>query len=363
MAACRLCLMTAHEFAVNFAEAETLGYLGADWIEAHCSVPDGFDKGRPFIPSDWQLQIILNHYRVKRSAKWNPDRILLAPAFTYRRSQVVAPQKTGKGPLAAALTALEAAGPIVFGGWAEGGEVYDCRDHGCGCGFIYEYEPGDAMGIPRNTSLIQLVATSEEQVDNVYRPLQAMIRSGPLDAFMKTGEQFVRLPNDGKIEAVTSSAQSRLGNPINFANFDETGIYTVQNKMVRVAETMRRGLAGMGGRSIEWTNPWDPAENSTAQRTYESRSTDIYKFYRKPSTELSYKNARDRRRIHRYVYEGSPWVDLDAIEAEAAELMETDPAQAERFYGNRIVHGMGSWLKDGLWDAAYATEALASKPA
>lgn len=363
MAACRLCLMTAHEFAVNFAEAETLGYLGADWIEAHCSVPDGFDKGRPFIPSDWQLQIILNHYRVKRSAKWNPDRILLAPAFTYRRSQVVAPQKTGKGPLAAALTALEAAGPIVFGGWAEGGEVYDCRDHGCGCGFIYEYEPGDAMGIPRNTSLIQLVATSEEQVDNVYRPLQAMIRSGPLDAFMKTGEQFVRLPNDGKIEAVTSSAQSRLGNPINFANFDETGIYTVQNKMVRVAETMRRGLAGMGGRSIEWTNPWDPAENSTAQRTYESRSTDIYKFYRKPSAELSYKNARDRRRIHRYVYEGSPWVDLDAIEAEAAELMETDPAQAERFYGNRIVHGMGSWLKDGLWDAAYATEALASKPA
>lgn len=355
--------MTAHEFAVNFAESETLGYLGADWIEAHCSVPDGFDKGRPFIPSDWQLQIILNHYRVKRSAKWNPDRILLAPAFTYRRSQVVAPQKTGKGPLAAAFTALEAAGPIVFGGWAEGGEVYDCRNHGCGCGFMYEYEPGDAMGIPRNTSLIQLVATSEEQVDNVYRPLQAMIRSGPLDVFMKTGEQFVRLPNDGKIEAVTSSAQSRLGNPINFANFDETGIYTIQNKMVRVAETMRRGLAGMGGRSIEWTNPWDPAENSTAQRTYESRSTDIYKFYRKPPTELSYKNARDRRRIHRYVYEGSPWVDLDAIEAEAAELMETDPAQAERFYGNRIVHGMGSWLKDGLWDAAYAAEALASKPA
>jgi hypothetical protein len=34
-----------------------------------------------------------------------------------------------------------------------------------------------------------------------------------------------------------------------------------------------------------------------------------------------------------------PWVDLDAIEAEAAELLETDPAQAERFFGNRIVAG------------------------
>jgi len=80
------------------------------------------------------------------------------------------------------------------------------------------------MGIPRKTSLIQLVATSEEQVDNVYRPLQSMVRSGPLDEIMKTGEQFVRLPENGKIEAVTSSAMSRLGNPINFANFDESGI-------------------------------------------------------------------------------------------------------------------------------------------
>ena len=113
---------------------------------------------------------------------------------------------------------------------------------------------------------------------------------------------------------------------------------------------------------MEWTNPWDPADNSTAQRTYESRSTDIYKFYRKPPAEWSYKNARERRKIHKFVYEGSPWVDLDAIEAEASELMETDPAQAERFYGNRIVHGLGSWLKDGLWDGAYAGAGVATQP-
>jgi hypothetical protein len=148
------------DFSINFPASQTLGFLGADWIEQHCSVPDGFDKGRPFIPSDWQLQIIANHYRVKSSAKWNPARPVLAPAFTYRRSQVVAPQKTGKGPLAAAVTLLEAAGPIIFGGWAEGGEVYSCHEHGCDCDFYFEYEPGDAMGIPRKTSLIQLVAST-----------------------------------------------------------------------------------------------------------------------------------------------------------------------------------------------------------
>jgi hypothetical protein len=36
---------------------------------------------------------------------------------------------------------------------------------------------------------------------------------------------------------------------------------------------------------------------------------------------------------------GSHWVDLDGIEAEAAELIERDPGEAERFYGNRIVAG------------------------
>src|SRR5690606_15434150 len=67
---------------------------------------------------------------------------------------------------------------------------------------------------------------------------------------------------------------------------------------------------------------------------------------------LSYRNKDDRRRIHRYVYAGSDHVDLGAIEAEAAELLEVDAAQAERFFGNRIVAGLGSWLKAGLWESA-----------
>ena len=74
---------------------------------------------------------------------------------------------------------------------------------------------------------------------------------------------------------------------------------------------------------------------------------------RKDGERLSYRLAADRRRIHRYAYEGSPWVDLDAIEAEAAEIMVRDPAQAERFFGNRLVYGAGSWLTEGSWEGAY----------
>jgi hypothetical protein len=332
----------------------TLGFLAADWIEAHCVVPDGFDLGSPFVLEGWQLWCAVNHYRVRPGLAFNPSRPLLAPAFHYRRSQVVGPQKTGKGPWSAAITTFEAVGPCLFGGWARGGEVYRCEDHGCGCGFEYVYEPGEPLGLHRPTSLIQLLATSEDQVDNVYRPLQAMIRRGPLQERMLVREDFIRLPEDGRIDPVTAAANSKLGNPINFYVHDESGLYTARNKLLRVAQTMARGAAGMGGRGIETTNPWDPMENSRAQQTYQSRSSDIFRFYRKPPADLSYRNKRERARIHRYVYEGSPWVDLDAIEAEAAELLETDPTQAERFFGNKLVQGLGAYMPEKLWDETTA---------
>jgi hypothetical protein len=151
---------------------------------------------------------------------------------------------------------------------------------------------------------------------------------------------------------VTSSALSRLGNPISYAHQDESGIYTKSNKMRNVAETQRRGAAGMGGRTMEHTNPWDPSENSVAQTTYESQAKDIFKFYREPPKKLSFGDKRERRKILAYVYEGSTHVNLDSIEAEAAELMATDPTQAERFFGNRLVQGHGAWLPDGLWESA-----------
>lgn len=345
------------DFVVDF---KTLGYLQADWIAWHCPIPDGFHRGEPYVMADWQLWSTLNHGRVKSNALWIPNNPIKGPAFTYRRSQVVAPQKTGKGPWAAAMTTQMALGPDLFAGWAQGGEAYNCLDYRCDCGFIYEYEPGEPMGMPWPTPLVQLLATSEDQVDNMWRPLLQMVRNGPLSDRMKAGEEFVRIGDEGRIDKVTSNALSRLGNPTTGAIQDETGTYTKQNGMAKTARTMRRGVAGMSGRVIETTNAWDPAEQSVAQQTFESRSTDIFRFYREPPPALKYKLKRDRRRIHQYVYEGSWWVDLDAIEGEAAELMQTDPAEAERFFGNRRVRGLGSWLEDGLWEKAYAGATVAA---
>lgn len=337
---------TAPEFVVNFP---TL-WVACDWIEHHCVQPDGFRKGQPFQMYNWQLWCTVNHYRIKPSAIWRPDNPILAPAFHYRRSQVIAPQKTGKGPWTASVCANEGAGPALFAGWAGKDDGYVCAEHGCGCGWEYPYQPGEAMGMPWPTPLIQITAFSEEQTDNVYRPLQAMIRNGPLGDLMRVGEAFIRLPNDGRIDVVTSSAQSRLGNPVTFVLQDETGIWTSTNKMDMVATTQRRGAAGMGGRTMETTNAPDPSEDSVAQRTMESAAQDVFRFHRPPPPHLKFTVKAERRKIFRHVYDGSTHVDLDAIEAEAAELMEKDPAQAERFFGNRLVYGAGAWCDGEAWD-------------
>src|SRR5690606_8525836 len=101
---------------------------------------------------DWQLYCTLAHYRVKPKAlpagTRKPDGTFVAPsaAFYHRRSQVIAPQKSGKGPWAAAVVSLEATGPAVFAGFAAKGDAYDCADWGWRCGWGYEYEPGEPMG-------------------------------------------------------------------------------------------------------------------------------------------------------------------------------------------------------------------------
>lgn len=320
------------------------------WIERHCVVPDGFRAGEPFRLYDNQLLFIANCYLVKGDAVWVPEAPILAPAFVYRSAMIVGPQKLGKDPMVAAQICLEAVGPALFAGWAGRDEGYVCADHGCRCGWEYEYDEGEPMGMLWPTPRIQITALSEEQTDNTYGALRPMIDNGPLhDLIPKTGEDFIRLPGVGDcwIRTVTSSAKTKLGNPITHASQGEIGLWTKRNDMVKLAQTQGRGLAGMGGRSSATTNAWDPSENSVAQMRWESKSTDVYRQFLQAPAGLSFTNKAERRKILRYVYpqdvrrEHGGHVDLDSIDAEAVELMQTDAPQAERFFGNRLVQGSG----------------------
>lgn len=367
------------EWVVDFP---TLGHLVAAWIERHCRQPDGVLRGRPFQLADWQYWVACNRWRIRDDAPYVPPEkvdinhpMVLNQAFTYRQTLIVGPQKVGKGPLEASFVAAEACGPTVFDGWAREGDVYRCSDNGCPCGWEWPYNPGEPKGRRHPSPLIQMTANSEDQVANAYRPLVAMIMLGPLKRLLKVRDTFIRIlqaDRDGdddaleldRIDIVTSSARSRLGNPISDAEQDEAGLYTKSNGMIAVAHAQRRGAAGMGGRTHAWTNAWDPGEDSYAQQTFEAGDEDVWIFYRNPdlTKRLRHRDGRaldfqlkaDRMRILEWVYKGSPWVDLNSIEAEARALLKTDPTQAERFFGNRLVQGGGAWLRDGLWEECYA---------
>jgi len=344
-------------------------FVALEWVERHCIVPDGFRKGAPFKLYNFQGQYLRSFYTVRGDAVYDAAAPLLASAFVYRRGLLVGPQKVGKNPLVAAHVCLEGVGPALFAGWAGKGDGYACRANGCRCGWEYRYEPGEPMGMAWATPLIQITAFSQESTENTYDALRPMIEDGPLhDIIPKTGEEFIRLPGNGRIDTVTSSAGSRLGQRVTFVPQDEVGIWTKENKMVRLADTQYRGLAGMGGRASLTTNSWDPAELSVAQQQFESPALDIYRQFVRPPAALSYANKADRRKIHRFVYpadvltENGGHLPIDSIENEAADLVERDLPQAMRFYGNMLVAGAGVAVDPDRWDELAKPGAGPPKP-
>jgi hypothetical protein len=334
----------------------TLG-VALEWIERHCVVPDGFKQGAPFKLYDYQVTYLGNFYTVRGTAEWQPDNPVKGEAFKYRRAMMVGPQKLGKDPMVAAQVALEGVGPALFGGWAGRGEGWACREHGCRCGWEYPYDEGEPRGMAWPTALIQVTAFSEKATENTYDALRPMIENGPLaDLIPKTGEQFIRLPNGGRIDTVTSESRSRLGNRITHASQGELGIWDQPTGMQKVADTQWRGLAGMGGRASATTNAWDPGQRSTAQGMYEAAEKDVYIQFVQPPALLSFADKTERKRILRAVYprdtlrDHGGHVDLDAIEAEAGSLVARgDPAPAARFFGNQLVTGSGRAFDTDVW--------------
>lgn len=341
---------------------KTLGYFLSDWLAHHAVVPEGDLAGDPFEPTIDHKIFLANHYRVR------PDALPTqrAAAFVHRRSAWIAAQKVGKSPGIAGHALIEFVGPALFAGWATGSETHRCAEYGCPCGWEYDYMPGEPMGRPWATPRIQLAAVVEDQVENTWSALVPMIDDGPLaNVIPKTGEEFIRHPNgnrDSLIEVVTSKADSKLGARISAAFPDETGLYTDSNKMKKFNRTLMRGLGGMGGRMVESSNPYDPAESSWLQDTVEGNYPDVYVHYFPPPKHLKFEDKDDRRKIFAFNYQFSPWVDLRDIESTSAELMKLSPAEAERFYGNRIRAGSSAWLRREAWDLRAADPPIVVRP-
>lgn len=315
-------------------EFPTLGYDVGEWIESNVVIPDGYRQGGPFKLTDEMWKFLLHFYRLYlRAAPWPAPDSLVHTGAQLRRSQ-----KWGKDPFGAAIILAQALGPTNFDGWDAVGEP---------------------VGAPYPTPLIACLGTSEDQTDNTWRPLLAMIRLGPLANLpgMDAGETRIVLPSGGKIEPVTTSARARLGAPMTFVTITESHLFTLQGGHRKVCGAVKRNVAGMDGRWLELTNAWDPTEGSEAQVTAESGDERVYVDTVEPSRvdDLTDDEALYAELLRQYgdsARERGGWVNIRGRimhEARSSRHLEAD---RRRFFLNEIVVGESVFVDPTRWELA-----------
>jgi hypothetical protein len=252
--------------------------------------------------------------------------------------EMIPTRNSGKGPMSAARICAQAEGPVLFAGW----DAY-----------------GEPVGMPWATPHIQVTAVSEDQTDNIWRVLLPMIKMGSIGAdITDTGLGRINLRGGGIIEPVTASALSRLGQRVTYVEQDEAQSWTERNGGHKLADNQRRNLAGTGGRWSATGNAWDPSERSVMQLDYEAKQPGVFFNYEEPLPG-SWGDKRQRRRILKQAYKGSPWVDIDRIEADCDRLASKgDPGQAERYFGNRVVAGASKAFDVEVYKALFADHGI-----
>lgn len=312
-------------------EFPTLGYEVGRWIEQNCVIPDGERQGSAYRLTDEMWRFLLRFYRLRPEAEVEEGRP--SAPFAYRGGQLMRPQKWGKSPFGAAICLAEAFGPVLFAGWNASGEP---------------------LGREQPTPWIQIVATSEEQTDNIWLALYEMASRGPVADLsgLDIGLLDINLPSGGKIEPRSASGRARLGARLTFAVFDESHLMLESNGGVLLATTMKRNLGGMGGRWLETTNAYDPSQLSIAQRTQETTAKDILVDYRPPPRRPDLENDAESLEMLAFVYKDSWWVDRERILADARDSSVCPTtADAMRFFFNRIEVGVQDAVDATIWDA------------
>ena len=221
------------------------------------------------------------------------------------------------------------------------------------------FDGSDAKGKPRGKApvapWVQVAACSEDQSGNTYRACYAMASDSDLDGtVLDVGLTRISVKGGGVLEAVTAAAASRFGQRVSFAVLDETHLWTRRNGGHRLADTIRRSAAKMGGRTFETTNAYAIGEDSVAERTHraalEAAEGLLYVAVDGPHVEDS--SDADAVRSALAVAYGEAakpkgWVDLDRLARDIADPA-TSPEDARRFYLNQVTSGstafdIGKW--------------------
>ena len=317
----------------------TLGYGVLTWMERELVVPSGPFAGGPFVATPQQALFLLWYYAVDKQGRW-----------VFSRAVRRLAKGSGKTPFAAAMALAELLGPVRFGGFVHG-------------------VPGGCVGVPVRLPLVQVAATSEEQTGVTMRIVTGMAHKGSRlqrKYQLDPGKTFIDTPSGGRLRLLTSSAASAEGSESSFVIADETEHWKPANGGVELWHTLRRNLAKTGSRMLETCNAWEPGVDSVAEASFddwvaqeEGRLRDgagrtLYDARIAPSfTSLSDEPGEGEVSLTgglKFVYEGSPWTDIEAIKSEV--WSPSNPVSvSRRFYLNQPTVSESAWVEPGVWAA------------
>jgi hypothetical protein len=306
---------------------------GADvlaWAETTLSQPDGPRAGEHWEWRDSQIRFVLWWYALDDDGD-----------YLWRRGQIVLPKGTGKSPLAAAIGCAELAGPVCF----------------------ERFDPDDGEPVMRThpSPDVKLSALSMDQASDATMSLAvAMLENSDAIAEipgLDAGITRVRT-RAGKLTSATARAPSKEGLRPTAVILDEVHLWIQSNGGHRLAETLRRGVAKTGGRSLETTNAWVTGDDSVAERTSDYAEA-VRAGLHKGDGVLTWRpighcddlsDPVELRVGLRELYADSPWVDIERI---AAEIIDggSHPSDSRRYWLNQQASADDAWILAEDWAA------------
>jgi hypothetical protein len=308
-------------------EFPSLGWELLEWWGEYLPAPN--DDSQPFVMTDEQAELVVRWFAVDEHGR-----------FPFRRGASRRSKGWGKSPKEAAKAIAELCGPVRFGGWDANGDPVG--------------KPWGLRGDP--PALVQIAACSEDQTENTYGAIYEFLTAGDGHAADELGidvglTRCMMKQGPGKIEPVTAAAGSREGQRVTYGVLDETHLWTPSTGGVKLARTLRRNVAKMGGRTYETTNSFVPGEGSVAEGTHKAVEAGkpgiFYDAVEAPPVSESDSDERLREAL-KVAYGDATWIDLDRLVAEIRDP-ETPWEDSARFFFNHNVSDRAKAITAKQW--------------
>lgn len=308
----------------------SLGWALLEWWSDHLANPR--DENEPLIFTAEQALDIVEWHRIDpRTGR-----------HVHRRGASRRSKGRGKSPVEAAKAISELCGDVLFDGWDAAGEPVG--------------RPWGTKGSP--PAWVQIAAVSEDQTENTYGAIYEFLTANDgraadeLRIDVGLTRCFLR-DRPGKLEPVTAAAGTREGQRVTYGVLDETHLWTPTNGGRKLARTIRRNVAKMGGRTYETTNSFVPGEDSVAESTDKAVRDGApgihYDAVEAPPVKPEDDDVTLKAALQ-VAYGDAWWVDLDRLVAEIRDP-ETTWEDSERFYFNHNVDDRRKAVETKRWEA------------